>query len=150
MYYELRSNNLFFPVQQREVLIFPILYLPIFTWYCLPGPLSSHSVVHPTSCGWGSPFHSWEWSMSKFPCSLTRNMTSHSKENLAFHSLLRGKMILIQILTTLCIFSLRGWENVLFELRSERVKWLHRRPLSIYLLCCIKIVSLQSLCLLTF
>ena len=23
------------------------------------------------------------------PCSLTRNMTSHSKENLAFHSLLR-------------------------------------------------------------
>ena len=30
-------------------------------------------------------------------------------------------MILIQILTTLCIFSLEGWENVLFELRSERV-----------------------------
>ena len=47
------------------------------------------------------PFHSWEWSMSKFPCSLTRNMTLHSKENLAFHSLLRWKMILIQILTTL-------------------------------------------------
>ena len=59
--------------------------------------------------------------MSKFPCSLTRNMTSHSKENLAFHSLLRWKMILIQILTTLCIFSLEGWENVLFKLRSERV-----------------------------
>ena len=35
--------------------------------------------------------------MSKFPCSLTRNMTSHSKENLT-------------------------WENTLFELRSERVK----------------------------
>ena len=65
--------------------------------------------------------HSWEWSMSKFLCILTRNMTSHSKENLAFHSLLRWKMILIQILTTLCIFSLEGWENVLFELRSERV-----------------------------
>ena len=34
-------------------------------------------------------------------------------------------MILIQILTTLlylCVFSLEGWENVLFELRSERVK----------------------------
>ena len=67
------------------------------------------------------PFHSWEWSMSNFPSSPTRNITSHSKENLAFHSLLRWKMILIQILTTLCIFSLEGWENVLFELRTERV-----------------------------
>ena len=26
---------------------------------------------------------------SKFPCSLTRNMTSHSMENLTFHSLLK-------------------------------------------------------------
>ena len=34
--------------------------------------------------GW--PFHSQEWSISKFPCSLTRNIASHSKENLAFHS----------------------------------------------------------------
>ena len=39
--------------------------------------------------------------MSNFPSSLTRNITSHSKENLAFHSLLRWKMILIRILTTL-------------------------------------------------
>ena len=38
--------------------------------------------------------------MSKFPCSLTRNMTSHSMENLTFHSLLRWKMIIIQILAT--------------------------------------------------
>ena len=29
--------------------------------------------------------------MSNFPCSLTRNTTSHSVENLAFHSLLRWK-----------------------------------------------------------
>ena len=27
-------------------------------------------------------------------------------------------------LSYVCIFSLEGWENVLFELRSERVKWL--------------------------
>ena len=46
------------------------------------------------------PFHSWEWSMPNFSCSLTRNITSHSKENLAFHSLLRWKMIIIQILAT--------------------------------------------------
>ena len=32
------------------------------------------------------PFHSQEWSMSNFPCGLTRNITSHSGENLAFHS----------------------------------------------------------------
>ena len=38
--------------------------------------------------------------MSKFPCSLTRNMTSHSMENLTFHSLLRWKVIILQILTT--------------------------------------------------
>ena len=36
----------------------------------------------------------------KFSCSLTRNITSHSMENLAFHSLLRWKMIIIQILAT--------------------------------------------------
>ena len=61
--------------------------------------------------------------MSKFPCSLTRNMTSHSMENLTFHSLLRWKVIILQILTTSLIQSLlKGWENTLFELRIERVK----------------------------
>ena len=38
--------------------------------------------------------------MSDFPCSLTRNMTSHSMKNLAFHRLLRWKMIILSILTT--------------------------------------------------
>ena len=37
--------------------------------------------------------------MSNFPCSLTRNITSHSIKNLAFHSLLRLKMITIPTLT---------------------------------------------------
>ena len=32
----------------------------------------------------------------KFPCSLTRNVTSHSMENLAFHSLVRWKMIILR------------------------------------------------------
>ena len=33
--------------------------------------------------------------MSNFPCSLTRNITSHSMENMAFHSLLRRKIIIL-------------------------------------------------------
>ena len=41
------------------------------------------------------PFHSQEWSISNFSCSPTRNMTSHSKENLAFHSLLRWNIIIV-------------------------------------------------------
>ena len=44
-------------------------------------------------------------------------------ENLAFHSLLRWKMIIPSTLTTSPIhFSLKGWENVRFELMG--VKWL--------------------------
>ena len=46
--------------------------------------------------------------------------------NLAFHSLLRWKMTILPILTTSLIhFSLKGWENVLFELGSERVNVNH-------------------------
>ena len=45
----------------------------------------------------------------KFPCSLTKNITSYSKENLAFHSLPRWKMIILPVLkfltyTFLCTF----------------------------------------------
>ena len=46
------------------------------------------------------PSHSQEWSMSNFPCSLTRIITSNSMKNLAFHSSLRWKMIIQPILTT--------------------------------------------------
>ena len=60
--------------------------------------------------------------ISNFPCSLTRSITSHSMKNVAFHSLLGWKMIILAILTTSLIHSsLKGWENVLFELGSERV-----------------------------
>ena len=37
---------------------------------------------------WVLAFHSQEWSISNFSCSPTRNITSYSMENLAFHSLL--------------------------------------------------------------
>ena len=39
----------------------------------------------------------------KFSCSLTSNITQHSMKNLAFHSFLRWKMIVLPILTTSCI-----------------------------------------------
>ena len=71
---------------------------------------------------WALPLHSKEWSISNFPCSLQRNITSHRMKNLAFQSLLRWKMIILSILTTSLIhFSLKGWEIVLFQLGSERV-----------------------------
>ena len=66
---------------------------------------------------------------SNFPCSLTRNITSHSVENLALHSLLKWKIIILPILNTSLIhLFLKGWENVPFQLGSERAnKTMERR-----------------------
>ena len=71
------------------------------------------------------PFHSQEWSMSNFSCSLTNNSTSHSMENLPFHNSLRWKMIALPILTTSLIHFLfkRFGECTFWELGSERVKF---------------------------
>ena len=67
--------------------------------------------------------NSQEWSISNFPCSPNRNITSHSRKNVAFHSSLRWGMIILPILNNSLIhFSLKCWENALFELGSERVK----------------------------
>ena len=57
------------------------------------------------------PCHPEEWSISNFPCSLTRNITSHSMKNMNYHSLLT---------TSLIRFSWKGWENVFFELGSDK------------------------------
>ena len=54
-------------------------------------------------------------------CIVTSNITWHSMKNLAFHSLLRWKMIIVPILTTTIHFSLKGCENLLFELGNETV-----------------------------
>ena len=63
------------------------------------------------------PFHSQEWSISNFPCSLTRNITSHSMENLAFHSsLIRWKMTILPILTT-------SLNTLLFKWLREIMFW---------------------------
>ena len=60
-------------------------------------------------------FHFQESSNSHLPCSLTRNITSHSMKNLAFHSLLRWKIIILPILTTSLIhFSLKGLGGCMF------------------------------------
>ena len=62
--------------------------------------------------------HSQEWSISNYPYHLTRSITSHSMKNLAFHSLLRWKVIIyfiLQILTTPHLhIPFKGWENELF------------------------------------
>ena len=61
--------------------------------------------------------------ITNFLCSLTRNITSDRVKNLAFHNLLRWKMVIPPILNTPLIhFSLKGWKIVLFKLGSERVK----------------------------
>ena len=76
-----------------------------------------------------SPFYSQEWSNSHFLCSLTRNIKPHSTKNLAFHSLLTWKMIILPILATSLIhFSSKGRENVLFEVGSERVNTIASTP----------------------
>ena len=46
-----------------------------------------------SGCGVGFDFQ--EWSISNFSCSLTSNITWHSMENRAPHSLLRWKMFLL-------------------------------------------------------
>ena len=72
--------------------------------------------------------HSQEWSISNFPCSLTRNIKSHIMKNLAFHSLLWWMMITLPFLITSFIhFSLKGCENVVFELGFIML-WLECQP----------------------
>ena len=60
-----------------------------------------------------------EWVINfKFPLQPHQkyNITPHIK-NLAFHGLLRWKMMILPVLTTsLMHYSLKNWENVLFEL----------------------------------
>ena len=86
-------------------------------WEHCASPIKSRFVFHTHFLyeQTNQPFHSGEWSISNFSCSLSRNITSQSMKNVAFHSLLRWKMIILPILTTSrMLFFLKGWENVLF------------------------------------
>ena len=74
----------------------------------------------------------WDsWSIWNFPCSLTRNVTSHSMKNLSFYSLPRWKVIILPILNT----SLIHFESVLF--REWKVLSIHTPLVCSYeVLCC--------------
>ena len=72
------------------------------------------------------PFHSQEWSMSNFSCSLTRNITSHSMKNLAVHSLPSWQMIILPILTTsLILFSFEGLGECTFRTWEWKGSWIN-------------------------
>ena len=61
-------------------------------------------------------FPSQEWSIPNFFRSLTRNITSQGKRNLASHSLLRWRMIILPILTTSLIhFSFKRLGGCIFS-----------------------------------
>ena len=68
-----------------------------------------------------------EWPISNFPWSLTRNIRSHSIKNLAFHSIFRWKLIILQILTTPLIYiSLWNFGGLYFlSLGVEGLKAFH-------------------------
>ena len=58
----------------------------------------------------------WVWSISNVPVASPERLHHTVMENVAFHRLLRWKMIILPTLTTSPIhFSLKGWENVCFE-----------------------------------
>ena len=86
-----------------------------------------HTVLISPVIVWLIPLHTQEWSILSFPCSLTRNITSHPSMN-NFHSLLRWKMM-IRVLqwpipnTLLIHFSLKYWENMLLSLVGSMRMW---------------------------
>ena len=68
------------------------------------------------------PFHSQEWSISIFPFSLSRSITSPGMQNLAFHIAYSDERLNYQFSPSHTYIPLfKGWENVLFELGSKRV-----------------------------
>ena len=66
-------------------------------------------------CGTFEFAHGWnEWPIPSSFCSLTKNITSHSMKNLAFHRLFRRSMIIYYQFSLMQV-SLKGWDNVLFN-----------------------------------
>ena len=78
---------------------------------CVNGPLWKRLAVYFGNDSWGLAH---AWSSSNFPCSFTRNITSHTMKNLAFHSLLRKDDYPTNSHYLTYTFCLRGWENVTF------------------------------------
>ena len=93
---EVRRGQLYFllgkelePIRWNTWLRVPLLGLTL----SLPKTKQTGRLCAIQPCG-------FTWSISNFPCSFTRNITSHSMKDLAFHSWLRWKMIILPILTT--------------------------------------------------
>ena len=57
--------------------------------------------------------------MSNLPCSFSRNITSHTMKNLAFHGSLRWKRIILSILATSLV-------HFLFKMLRECTFWAYR------------------------
>ena len=102
--------------------------------------LAKGSIVKTKIVPSSQPFHSQEWSISNFSCSLTKYTTSHSLENVAFHSLLIWEMIILPILTTSYIRYSLGrlgectfwtWEWKGYRQHNTRVRIHKRRCLHI-------------------
>ena len=75
----------------------------------------------PLKCEQINPFTPREWSISNFPCSLTRNTTSPSMKNLVFHIAYSEERLYYQFSPPHTYISLfKGRKNVVFELGSER------------------------------
>ena len=110
----LQPHQKYYTIQNEERLAFHFLLrwnIIIYYQLSLPQAMKSH-LLHTVWWdyylklitlgservnGWRTscmlPFHSQEWSMSNFSCSLTWNITSYGMKNLAFHSLLSWQMI---------------------------------------------------------
>ena len=91
-------------------------------WSSLPIP--NIELFIPRGCQRNEPFHSQEWSISNFPCSLTRNVTwrpGQMPNSSQLEPSYKIKTCTVILTISLIHFSLEGWENVLFELGSERV-----------------------------
>ena len=122
---------------RNEILFFSFTDYGIYLWLKITPNVSSYRDMFENSSDfnvlksditlWVSPWFSRDWtgltlslplsvSISSFSCSITRNVTSHIMKNLAFHSLLRWKLIILPILTASIT-----WENWLFEPGSNRV-----------------------------
>ena len=65
------------------------------TFRATHGPISTSSHEYSHSRNKLTQFRTQEWLISNLPCSLTRNITPHNMKNLALHSLLRWKMIIL-------------------------------------------------------
>ena len=78
---------------------------------CQISPAASPEILHHTVWRtWSFMAHSQECSISNFPCSLTRNITSHSMKNLAFHSFSDKRWLYYRFsLPHLCVFWSYDW-----------------------------------------